>query len=260
MLEIPRIQVWSATELEAHVFPDEPWLIEPVMRRGDVWLCAGDADSFKSLLLLQLMIHASLGVDYLYFKIEKPVKILYINADDNAREVQERIKKLNTTGMPLNDNLQLICQPCLFLNYQGIEQVKLWVRDYNPDIIIIDHLGGFVEGGTVDQHGMQGYLQLKNWICSQDKSLVSVAHTIRETKENETYDVIRKIAGIGLIKSLHGIITYQQVLEPGVVAKEDRFKFELARNKNMTRKLRESYDTVFKVKDLTNGRVLLQED
>jgi len=257
MLDLP--PVYSARELLDMTFSQPQWLIEPLLSRGGDWLLAGDADSYKSLFLMQLCIHASLGLDYLQLRIEQPLKILYINADDNVRMVQKRLKALNTTGMELDDHFKLICQPAIKLDHAGQEQIQKWVRDHTPDMLILDHLTGFVPGGTTDHQGMQDYLLFQNWVCSQGMGFVGVAHTSRVTKDNKDQSRERRIAGIGLIISGHGVITFHECLENTVAMKGERFFMDMIRNKNFDKEEMQSYNTTVEINKLPSGLTLLKE-
>lgn len=252
-------KVHTAKDIVEMVFPNTPYLIHPVLRPGGDWLIAGDADSFKSLFLMQLFIHASLGLDYLWFKIDRPLRILYINADDNLRIMQDRLNSLNTTGLPLDDNFMLISQPYIMFNQAGCDVVQNWVINHNPDLVVFDHLTGFVPGGTVDHIGMQQYVMLKNWICSQDVGVAALAHTLRESKDNKDYDKLRKIAGIGLIKAGHGSITYHEMLERSVSQRGERFQMTLLRQKSLKKQELLKYDTTILVDELPNEKTLLKE-
>ena len=257
LLDLP--PVYSARELLAKEFPQDPWLIEPLLSRGGDWLLAGDADSFKSLFLVQLCIHASLGLDYLHLKIEKPLKILYINLDDNLRMVQKRLNQLNITGLPLDDNFKVVCQPPIKLDPAGCEAMKQWVNDHTPDIFILDHLAGFVPGGTTDHHGMQDYVLFQKWVCNQGIGFAAVAHITRDTKDNADQSYTRRIAGVGLVISGHGVITFHDCLENTVAMKGERFFMAMIRNKNFDKEEMMLYNTTVEVQKLGNGTTLLKE-
>ena len=251
--------VYSAKEIEAMVFPEEPWLINPVLSRGSDWLIAGAPDSFKSLMLLQLFIHASLGVDFLWFKIEKPLNILYINTDDNIREFQKRITQLNTTGLPLNDNLKIIAQPYMMLNHAGCTLIQEWVQNYSPDIMALDNLTELICGGTVDHTGMQAYDNLKRWLCSQDIGVASVTHTNKDTEANQNQPKLNRIAGLEMIRATHGNISFQESLRDSPSQRGDRFQWTMERNKGLKKKEKECYNKLVLVDELENGKTLLKE-
>jgi len=229
--------VYTAKELSEKVFEKPQWLIEPLLTRGGDWLLAGEADSYKSLFLVQMCIHASLGLDYLFLKINEPLRILYINVDDNARLVQKRLQSLTPKGQELNDNFYLVCQPSIEFDQAGQEQVKQWVVDYRPDIVIFDHLTDLVVGGTVDARGMQEYNRIKKWICAQDIGVISLAHLNRTTKETETNKPLRNIGGCKAIISDHSVITIHVAQEASPLNKYEMFEVGFWRNKNMDKKV-----------------------
>jgi len=232
------IPVYTAKELVNKVFPKPQWLIKPLLQRGGDWLLAGDPDAFKSLFLVQMCIHASLGLDYLFLKmLPEPLRILYINVDDNPRLVQKRLRSLTPKGQTLNDNFMLVCQPGIKFDQAGQELVKSWVIDYTPDIVIFDHLTELVPGGTSDHRGMQDYNNLQKWICSQDIGVPSIAHLNRTSKDNEHASLLRMIGGCNSIISNHSVITGHISQEKNIQFKHDRFEMHMLRNKNKEEKV-----------------------
>ncbi len=246
------IPVYTAKDLAAKIFPKPAWLIEPLLQRGGDWLIAGEPNAFKSLFLMQLCIHASLGLDYLFLKIDEPLRILYINVDDNARIVQKRLRALTPKGQELNENFLLVCQPGIEFDPAGQEQVKVWTRDYRPDIVIFDHLSDLVVGGTIDQRGMQEYNKLQKWLCAQDMGVTSLTHLNRSTKENKSESMTRKIGGCNLIIGSHSVITAHEAHEPDIAHKYPRFDMTMERNKNLDEDIRQ-YNTTIEVVKVGEG-------
>lgn len=253
------IKVYNADELSQKEFPEEEWLLKPFLTRGGDWLVAGEEDACKSLFLLQLCIHASLGYDFHMVEVEKPRKIIYIGADDSAREVQKRLFALNTTGTPLNDNLKLICQPSIDFNIRGCEQIMRWVDDYDPDILIFDHLTAYVIGGTNDPNGMHDYGVLKRDIKSRDKGVIAVTHFNRTTEGSKNDPLIRRVGGNKSILADHGVITLHDKISEASIGHGKQVGLEAYRTKNDGGK-KGQYDTSFEISVNTQtGKTLFKE-
>ncbi len=226
------IPIYTAKELAAKVFPKPAWLMEPFLQRGGDWLIAGEPDSFKSTFLLQACIHASLGLDYLFLRIDSPLRIVYINIDDNARLIQKRLREMTPKGQTLNENFFLACQPAIEFDPAGVEGIKKLAHELTPDIVILDHLTNLVVGGTSDSRGMQEYNKLQKWLCSQDIGVAAITHLNRSTKDNKEDKPLRRIAGCNQIIGVHSVISVHEALEQTIGHKFDRARISMERNKH----------------------------
>jgi RecA-family ATPase len=252
------IPIYGALELSEKEFPEEEWLLKPFLPRGGDWLVAGEEDACKSLFLLQMCIYASMGLDYHMLQVEKPLKFLYIGADDNAREVQKRLNALNTTGQPLNDNFKIICQPGIDFDVRGREQIIQWVEDVNPDIVIFDHLTAYVVGGTNDHHGMHDYGKMKALIKQLDKGVIALTHYNRTTSETKNEPEGRRVGGTKAVKSDHGIITLHGKLSEATIDHGKRISVKVDRNKN-DGGIKGAWDTQFEVVIRPDGKTIFKE-
>ena len=256
MSEIP---VYTAKELSTKVFPQEEWLLKPFLPRGGDWLVAGEEDAAKSLFLLQMCIHASLGIDFHMIQVEKPLKILYIGHDDSPREVQKRLNALNTTGEELNENFLIICQPGIDFSVRGREQVMNWVRDHDPDIVIFDHLTAYVVGGTIDHNGMHDYGLMKVAIKALDKGVIALTHYNRSTEQTASQAPGRKVGGTKQIRSDHGVITLHDKLGEANIGHGKRVGLIVDRNKNDGGDHKLTFNTQFEIIIRDDGKTVFKE-
>ena len=244
------MRIYTARELDQTKFPDEPWLIYPTLRRGSNWLVGGKPDSNKSLTLQQLCLYACRGEDYLFWRVDKPVSILYVNADDNERDVQERLRSLNTIGGPLPENLHLICQPGITLTPSGVDEFLRWTREIDPDIVIIDHMAAFVNGGTTDCAGMQMYNNLITTIMRMGKGVISIGHFNKDNKDNKDEPDGNRIAGLESVRAYHHTITTQRLFYQTPLI--EKYNLSLFRTKHFKNK---PFEVKKLVKDKSDPRL-----
>lgn len=253
MVDTLQPRIWTGRELLAQSFPQDPWLIYPLVKAGGEWMLSGEPDSYKSLFLTQLLIYASEGIDYNGYQVERPLKVLYINMDDSEQMTQDRFRKLNTTPDVMGDGFMIVCQPSLQFNHAGIEVMTRWINERDPDLVVFDHLTQMIPGGTVNKEGVQQYILFKSWILRQHKGVIAMNHLNRETKELLEMEKKRRIAGVQDILATHGVQTLNEKGSSTIVGGGPVFYLTMVRNKYLAHHGEGEYNKKFSVEVRDKG-------
>lgn len=81
---------WNLSPLPDPI-PARPIIVKGLLQRQVVTLVAGKGGDGKSLFTLQMAVAAALGVSWAGFEPVKPLKVLYINSEDDRDEIQRRL-------------------------------------------------------------------------------------------------------------------------------------------------------------------------
>lgn len=92
---------YSVFDTKSHlgtVLSTEPvkreWVVEQFAPCGKVTVLAGPGGVSKSMLMLQLLLYASLGVRWAEFQVATPVRSLYVSYEDDRQELHGRVHTL----------------------------------------------------------------------------------------------------------------------------------------------------------------------
>lgn len=129
---------------------ERPAFIEGLCYEGSVLLLAADAGAGKSTLLTQLMAQASLGQSIFgSFPCARPLRVYYLMSERDEWEPIDRLRKMEPT-LPFNVDQIIVDAKCVGLNLmRAAHRVTILNRITKayPDVVIIDPIYGFFEGG-----------------------------------------------------------------------------------------------------------------
>lgn len=89
----PRLDIIDPGQWQGKEPPPRPWLVPGWIPREEVTLLYGVGGAGKSILSLQLMISAALGLPWAGQPVEL-AKCLYFSCEDNANEIWRRLAKI----------------------------------------------------------------------------------------------------------------------------------------------------------------------
>ena len=75
-------------------YPKPEPLIEGLLHSGTQTILYGRSGSGKSYITQKLMLHLAMGIDFAYYRIKKPVKILYVDGEMLPADLQARYRKM----------------------------------------------------------------------------------------------------------------------------------------------------------------------
>lgn len=146
--EPPKIRVRSIGEMLDDITPMPPDVIGPrILGPGDIGVLAGAPKVGKSALILSAAMHWAAGLPFLGMTVDKPLKIIYMQAEIGYFFLRERVREFypELANNPLvRDNLVVSDKFHHCLNEEGKDEfVKRGLTAFKnalPDMMIIDPL------------------------------------------------------------------------------------------------------------------------
>jgi len=148
----------------------------------------------KTLFAMNIAFALATGKDYLEWKAQKPVSVLYIDGEMPAREMQDRFKDIaastNTLTMPENLRLlprsyQLDGNMPNLSNTEGLEAYSAHIE--NADVIILDNLSSLMYG--VKENEADGWEPVAQWANKQrnkGKATIFIHHANKSGEQRGT--------------------------------------------------------------------------
>lgn len=112
-------KVYDMTEFMQMDFPEQKWLLYPLVKeKGTAMISAGTGVG-KTFFALTIALAVSTGTSFLKFKASEPHKVLYVDGEMSAKELQERLKLLSVG---------------LGIDSQYNPNITIWTSDTQPDM------------------------------------------------------------------------------------------------------------------------------
>lgn len=173
----------------------------PYIPRHAVTILAGDPGSGKSLLMAMLIGVVTGGKKW-PLSNERPDgdKVLILSAEDNWARVT--LRRLIKAGANI-DNLHVM-HKFRTLSDERLAMLADYVRDWRPDLIIIDTLAAYMGGGR-DMHRQNEvgeFLAFLNEIAEETGcAIVALAHLNKQTAEHPMFRIVGSIGFTASIRS-----------------------------------------------------------
>jgi hypothetical protein len=189
----------SAGALAATAFPPRPFILEPILAAGSAGLVYGPAGVGKSFLALGLAVAAASGKSFLGWTAGRPHKVLYLDGEMGALELQRRLALFGpppaTLSFWLNDQNE---GPRLDLaSVDGIARlIGSWHR---PELLVIDNrscLAGIT--GLDPERG----LELGHFMSERRRKGQAVLMVDQANREGATRGGGRRVDGMDLVMAL----------------------------------------------------------
>ena len=141
---------WEKFWLQDH--SEEQWLCEPLLAKGKQHAIYAGAKTGKSLVMLEICAALATGRAVLKQAAGKPIRILYVDYEMTAADVQERLRTFGYTEDDDLSNLHYILLPSIagIDTKEGgqivIEAAKAW----EADLVVVDTTSRAVEGPEND--------------------------------------------------------------------------------------------------------------
>ena len=168
-------------------FPAREWLLYPFIQAKGIAMISAGTGIGKTYFALTIALAISQGKSFLKFKAEKPYKVLYIDGEMAAEEMQERIKTLSI-GMGIdpntNDNLSIWTsdlQPDNIMpnlsKEDGQKQIEDYLQYHKTDLLIIDNLSVLCNG--IRENDAESWARFQDWLLvlrRQGYSVLEIQH------------------------------------------------------------------------------------
>lgn len=181
-------RVISAAEFLGQELPPIEFLLYPLIPQNGLSLLYSERGAGKTFMAMAIAIAAASGFDFLNFKAEKPRRVLYIDGEMDAREMQDRFNLLiagfESEGKEvIRDNITLFLSglqdnatmPDLATPI-GQRQVELYAK--NADLIIVDNIFSLYTAGR--ENDADSWVKYNEWsrkMRAMGKSILWLHHT-----------------------------------------------------------------------------------
>lgn len=127
--------------------PPADWVLWPFVERGQQAALVAPAKAGKSLIVLEAVLAAAEGRPTFGHPVTRPSKVLYLDAENTARDLQRRLHALEATDQALENIVYESFPELGALNTaDGAELLLELVDAEAPDLIVIDTVSRFIEG------------------------------------------------------------------------------------------------------------------
>jgi hypothetical protein len=162
------IKSYSVLDMVSNHYPKQDLVSGRLLVSGGISMIAGQSKIGKSFFTINFCIACALGVDFLGFKIPKPLKVYYLNAEIKREYFAERLRNLRIDKdqlTKLSENFyvsdrfsgSLTDQSCIDAIISDIENA--FGEDNKPDLIVIDPLANVCGGDENDNSAMLKFFQ-----------------------------------------------------------------------------------------------------
>jgi RecA-family ATPase len=167
-----------------------PWLVEPLIAKGDRVIVYGEWGAYKSWLLASLALQSAAGRPWLdKFPIATGTnRVLYVDEEMSLRLFTRRLKRL-ALGMNLTTDslpLQLLSRYGLRIdNKASIDRFlhRLKESDFDPDVLIIETFRRVFQGDEISAKDVAAFWQALSPITQAGKTVI-ISHHMRKTGAN----------------------------------------------------------------------------
>lgn len=170
---------------------EEPsWLVEGIWQKGTYGMIAGEPKTYKSVQATDLALSVASGKHFLnYFPVNSRGAVLYVQEENNAQTVQDRVFKIAAskgllTSTPHGLSLP-VDLPLHFSNNYGInltteesrELLENTIKEINPVLVILDPL--YMMLGGVDENSAKEVGDVLRWLTyirNQYNTAILICH------------------------------------------------------------------------------------
>lgn len=182
-------KVYTMTEFMKQPLKDVNYIVKPLIPESGVSLLYAERGAGKTFMALSIACAAASGFDFLNFQVPKPCEVLYVDAEMDAREIQDRLFKLERgfakDGKIVNrDNLRLFL--CGMQNGKPMpnlatpEGQAVFEREIgNAKLIILDNIFCLYKG-VGKENESDTWSEYNSWSVSQrnkDRAILWIHHT-----------------------------------------------------------------------------------
>lgn len=132
-----------------HKVPKDDPLIGSLVFRGGLTGIGGVKGSHKSFFVNQLALSFASGWPFLGFPTENAGKVLLIQQEVSLGFNQERLRKMQIYGNFKTEGrffpITTTGKQLKIVRKDDLKQIKMWLKEYEPDILILDPLSSFNE-------------------------------------------------------------------------------------------------------------------
>ncbi len=170
-------------------------LLSPWLSEGSINMVFADRGIGKTFFCLSSAVALANGEEFLGYKADKPVSVLYLDGEMQASAMQERLQLL-TQGKDTLANLHIFTPDCQDLTDHipdlgklcGRAEVNHMVERVNPHVIFIDNISTFIRTGSENEG--DSWSPVQEWAVQmrkQGRAVIFVHHANKEGKQRGSH-------------------------------------------------------------------------
>lgn len=184
----------AANDFKRLKLPKRHMLLYPWMPEGSINMVFADRGIGKTFFSLSCALALANGEEFLCYKAEHPVPVLYLDGEMQGTSIQERLHKLskgNETKAPLT----LYTPDCQDLDYipdlgteNGRDEINELIEATSPKVIFIDNISTFDRTGNENE--AESWSPIQAWAIQHRKagrSLIFIHHANKEGKQRGSH-------------------------------------------------------------------------
>ncbi len=142
---------------------DEPlpglqWIVESRMTVSSYTVLGAKPGVGKSWLAYDLAIALAIGRPWLGHVTPRPVRVLYLDAENGPDLATRRLRQLGARAADLQGRLLLSTEPLLLSTPEGVARLRATMERHRPELLVIDTLASHAPGAESDTESMAGFL------------------------------------------------------------------------------------------------------
>ena len=175
----------SYASLEQIDWPEDIFIEGGLLSRGDTMLIAADSKAGKSTFICGLMRQIITGGNFLGFKVTRPLKVFYMQAELRERRLKER---LMPTYSSLSDeykrNIYIWSTRGLVMLNENTKEIEAELMQVRPDILVIDPMLNFHNLNENNAQEMATFFRYLDHIKEQHDMAIIMAHHFRKASQD----------------------------------------------------------------------------
>jgi KaiC/GvpD/RAD55 family RecA-like ATPase len=186
----------SVKELLESDIPDVSWIVEGIIPAESITILGGDVGNLKTFTALHIATCCATGKKVFGNQETKQVRVLYIDEENRKitlkRRISDLLKGLNIDGDI--DMYLLICDDIKLdiRNRYSRNRLNALIRDYKPELIVIDSLVRVMVGNENDVQEVRKVFEIiKEFIKKYGASWLLLHHTRKSNGYTKTKDDLR---------------------------------------------------------------------
>lgn len=174
------------------------WLVEGRMTSSTYTVLGAKPGVGKSWLAYDLAIALASGRPWLGHPVPRPVRVLYLDAENGPDLATRRLRQLGARPQDLHGRLLFSTEPLLLSTGEGIARLKATLEQHRPELLIIDTLASHAPDAESDTESMAGFL-VSVWSLARSYgcSLLLLHHLRKGQQGNGKDDPLDSFRGAG---------------------------------------------------------------
>ncbi len=137
---------------------DLQWLVEGRLTACTYTVMGSKPGLGKSWLAYDLAIALTSGRPWLGHRVARPVRVLYLDAENGPELAARRLRQLGARSVDLEGRLLVSTEPLLLSTAEGVARLRATLERHRPELLVIDTLASHAPDAESDTESMAGFL------------------------------------------------------------------------------------------------------